>query len=496
MSGWLRSILEKIINLSNSVDNYKKDTVIQSLPSLTYVNRAKKLIEKNKLSDAKKILLKALELPQKDSLVYKYLGVVYEKNAENDAAVECYQISADLSPHDKNIWQRLGFALISTGKYEQAEKSFENADKVQPGNTDTFTGWGMALMKMKKFEDAEKKFETAVSINKYNFSAMFLCAVMEVKLEKYDKAEAKLAFLANVAPNESNTFEYARLKALKDDYASAIHYAQKSLEINSNMQPAYILLGQVYAHNSDKENSLKIFQTAFEKQLISQDLYLEWGKALFKFENYDEAKEKLKKAYEINSENIDIAANLALCCALRNEHDEAEPLIQKVLQIEPDNKEVKLANGILAYQNGDMEKAMSFFRVDDENAVNCYFMAKCQQNLSNDTKVKEYYEAAIEHNNKYVTAFIDYSKYLISKGEYAQAQRKLRKALKIDESNIELLNLMFFTSYTLVKDNICEYNIKETLSVSQKIENINPDLFEYPAQKAELEKLLQKENLN
>ena len=75
----LKKIIEQIKNISKSIDKYKKETIIQSLPTLTYVNRAKKLIEQNKFSEAEKILIDALSLPQKDALVYKYLGLVYER---------------------------------------------------------------------------------------------------------------------------------------------------------------------------------------------------------------------------------------------------------------------------------------------------------------------------------------------------------------------------------------------------------------------------------
>ena len=49
---------------------------------------------------------------------------------------------------------------------------------------------------------------------------------------------------------------------------------------------------------------------------------------------------------------------------------------------------------------------------------------------------------------------------------------------------------MFNVSYILVKDKVCEYNIKEVLAIAEKIESINPDLFEYPGQKQELINLL------
>ncbi len=491
MFDWLVLALNKIKEISGSIDKYKKDTVIQSLPSYSCVIRAKKLIEQNKIAEAKAILEKALSLPQKDALVYKYLGIVYEKLGDNTMAVQNYQMSADIEPQDKEIWKKLGFALISAGKFEQAEKSFENADKIQSSNTDTFTGWGMALMKQKKFAQAREKFMSAIKFNRYNFSAVFLCAVVEIKLEMYDKAETKLTFLANVCPNENNTFEFARLKALRNDISSAIHYARKSLEYNQNMLPAYILLGQLYADNYDKERALEYFQKAEQRNLISVNLYLEWAKVLEKFGCYDEGKLKLLKAAELDKDNLDVMANLGLCCVTRQEFDEARPLLEKVLEKDCDNSVVKQALGIIDYENGDIDKAMEFFKSNDEDCVNCYYLAKCYEKKNNDTKVKDYYESAISRNPKYLAAFIDYSKYLISKSEFDEARRKLRKALKIDENNITILNMLFFVSYVLVKDEVYEYNVKETIKIAQKIEEINSDLFEYPEQKAELEKLLQ-----
>ena len=66
----------------------------------------------------------------------------------------------------------------------------------------------------------------------------------------------------------------------------------------------------------------------------------------------------------------------------------------------------------------------------------------------------------------------------------------MRKALKTEPENVVMLNLMFYVSYILVKDNVCEYNVKETISFANSIEKIAPEKFEYPEQKLELERLL------
>jgi tetratricopeptide (TPR) repeat protein len=314
---------------------------------------------------------------------------------------------------------------------------------------------------------------------------------MEIKLEMYDKADSKLAFLANVCPNESNTFEYARLKALKDDLDNAIFYAKKSIEYNKRMLPSYVILGQIYTKKLDEENAMKYFEEAETQNLKAPNLYLEWGKSLIKFERFDEGKQKLLKAYEMDGENLEIIANLGLCCVERKEYEEAEPLLNKVLEKEPENKTVKQALGISAFENGDLERAFQIFRSDDEDSVNCFYIAKCYEQKEDDIKTRDYYEASLRINPKYIKAYVNYVNFLMSKNDFIEAQRKLRKALKYDENNIELLNLMFYTNYILVKDNYSEYNLKEAISIAEKTEKLGEDLFKYPEQKQELQWLLQ-----
>lgn len=494
MFGWLETIIQKIKSLNLSVNQYKEDTVVQSLPSFAHVNKAKKLIEKGELEKAKQTLIKAMEFPNKDALVYKYLGIIYDKEKKFDKAVAAYQISADWNPQDKIIWQKLGFALIAVGKYENAEKSFDNANRIAPGNTDTYTGWGMALMKQKKYDEAREKFSTAVKINRYNFSAMFLNAVMDMKLFDYDKAEVKLTFLANVCPNETNTYELAHLKSIKGDIESAIHYALKSVDYNPNMLPAYLLLAQLYSLKFDFETAEKYLKIAENRDLKAATLYIEWAKVLEKFDYFEAAKEKLNKVFEFEHDNKEANIHLALCNASLGQVEECRNIINLFTEDDLNNRYIKTAIGIVEYYSENPESAIDKLKqgLDDEtdDSLNYYYLAKCYEKLNNETKVKDNYETAIMKNPKYLKAFIDYSKYLIKKSDYAEAQRKLRKALKAFSDNVELLNLLFCVNYTLVKENLCEYNIKETIAIAQKIEEINPDLFEHPEKKVELSEIL------
>lgn len=490
MFNGIKKILNKIKELNVSVTEYQKDTIIQSLPVLGLVYKAKKYIESGDLDRAENILKHALDINPNNALVYKYLGTVYERKSEHVLAVENYQRSADLNPQDKIIWQRLGFSLVGIKEYERAIKSFENADKISFGSTDTYTGWGMALLRQKKWNEAKAKLQDALRADKYNFWAIYLSAKCDIELEIYGLAEIKLALLASIDPNAANIFEYARLKFIKKDYESAITFAQKSLKYNSLMIPAFVLLGFSYAHIGDIENSMKNFDIAKENGADNYDFYYSKGCALNIFGMHKQAYDELKHALEINPESSPL--ELALSCVMIDELDEGQHYVDEILKNNPESVEVKKIQGLLCYKKGHYKEAIKFLMANDDDALNCYYLAKCYETLKNYGKPREYYESALRLNPKYRNVYLDYVNYLIFREDYDSARLKLRKALKNFKDDIEFLNLLFFVSYKLVNKDVSEYNIKEMLSIVEKIEKKDSSKFNYPAERQKLMEFLAK----
>lgn len=493
MFGWIKNIKDKVKDLNVSVDTYQKETENQAIPSLAYVNRAKKLIEKSRFAEAKEVLSQALAITQKDALVYKYLGICEERLGDYTTAIEFYKKSAEFNPQDKKIWHSLGMAQVTIRDYEQAEKSFEQANKITPHNTDVQTGWGMSLMKQKKYSEALEKFTNAVKINRYNFSALLLAAIAEIRLEKYDDAQTKLDFLSTANPTEGCMYEYANLCFLKKNYDDAIKYAQRSLELNPAMLPAYLLLGKLFAMKFDYENSVKYFASAEEKNLISPILYTEWANALVRLYRFTEASEMYQKVLIEDLESVDAQAGIALCSAEAKDFEKSHDLISFVEEKQPDNIFIIEAKGLCEFAYGNTKEAIELFKkalsLDSGEFYNYFRLAKCYEKLEKKDMVKDSYEKLIKFNPEFVNTYIEYAKYLMLLDDYKDAQRKLRKAERLAPDNQEILNLLFYTSYILVKENVCEYNIKEAISIADRTQN-----FEYPELRADLEGLLRSIN--
>ena len=459
------------------------------MPNVAYVNQAKKMIEEKNYEQAQDLLYKALEVSKRDARAYKYLGKIAEYQTKYEDAVNYYEKSADINSQDKEIWLRLGMCLITVKRYENAIKAFEHADENTPMNTDVQTGWGMALMRLKKYAQARDKFLLASQISKYNYTAILLSAVMEVRLGEYDSAEMKLNFLTKVAPNESSFYEYANLKLIKSDYGDAEKYAQKSIECNKLMLPAYFVLGEVYSIQKEAALTDEIFCKALENDLDCENLRIEWGKACVRLFDFKKAKQNFEVALDKNPESENAKIGLALIFAYDNEFEK----LAEVREKNQSNVYIQEAVGLELFSQGKLEESIDMFKkafkTDPLQTYNLLNIARGYKCLNSDDKTREFYEKFVTENPKYKEGLIEYAKWLTDISDFADAKRKLQKAENIDNCDCEILNLLFYSMYRLVKENISEYNVKEAISVAEKIRTLGGD-FNYEPEKQDLEVML------
>lgn len=485
----IKEIIKEIKNLNKTVNTYKDETIVQSLPTLAMVNRAVKLFENNKFDEAKEILNKALDISDNDALIYKYLGKISEKEHDFKLAVEHFDKSSKLNPNDKEIWLKLGMCQLYSNMLDESIKSFDRANKINPMNTDIYTGRGMALMQQKKYAQALDNFTKAYQISKYNYTAILLSSVMEIRLGQYSVAEEKLNFLIKTAPNESSFYEYANLKLIQEKYDEAEIYAQKAIDVNKQMLPAYFILGKIYSIRKDTPKIEEIFTNALKVGLESSTLYLEWAKNYIKVFEFEKSRYILNNVLNLENNNIEAK----LCLALLNSYQNDFTLLDELSHKHLDNLYIQEALGVKYFSEKDFDKASELFKkaikTDKHQTYIYYELAKTYSKKNDNYKTNEYFEKFVTANPKYVNGLLEYSKWLINISDYEEANRKLRKAISLEPDNLEILNLLFFTKYTLAKNNISEYNIKEAISIANK--SLELGRFDYPKEKEELEKMLE-----
>ena len=178
--------------------------------------------------------------------------------------------------------------------------------------------------------------------------------------------------------------------------------------------------------------------------------------------------------------------------SLVNAHNGDFALLQELKEKNGENVYIQEGIGLERLAQGKYEDSIDMFkkalRTDTKQLFNYLNIARAYRTWDNKDKTREFFEKFIHECPQYFEGILEYSKWLINISDFADAQRKLRKADKLRKDDVEVMNLLFYTSYRLVKENVCEYNIKEAISIAEKTKSIGN--FDYETEKVELENLL------
>ena len=164
---------------------------------------------------------------------------------------------------------------------------------------------------------------------------------------------------------------------------------------------------------------------------------------------------------------------------------------EKNLEINPKNVVSLDYLGQICFDKQNYKEAIEFYEKElkiSAKMVGAYSkIAKAFYCDNNVEKANEYYEKSIEYMPDEISNYIEYSKALIEQKKYNPALKKLQKAHKMEDKNLDCLNLLFKVNYILAKENLSDYNIESALNIAKKIEEEYPDLFIYQEEKRDLE---------
>jgi glycosyltransferase involved in cell wall biosynthesis len=112
-------INDALVHLANSIKlnpNFHASLLLLGIMS----------IKKGKVSEAKPILLRSLELKQ-DEMAWEHLGIVetYEKNF--DKAIACFNKAIEMNPKNADFYFNLGNTLKLAGRINQAKQAYAKA---------------------------------------------------------------------------------------------------------------------------------------------------------------------------------------------------------------------------------------------------------------------------------------------------------------------------------------------------------------------------------
>ncbi len=284
------------------------------------------------LNDAQSDAQKAVDADTKIPEAHYAMGMVYKEQGKlNDAALEFKQ-SIKLDPNYSDGYTGLGLVQLAQNNPGAAANTFKQAIKVNTGDWTAHYGLGQALLNQGKTDLALKELNTA----QYQFPNSW---------------PVRLAL--------GKCFE------LQGNTVAAVSNYQASIAIKPENTAAYLGLANIRESRGDIEISISELRSGLELMPNNQDLQLRIGDQSLRVEKIDDAIKAYQAVLNTNPGNAKAADGLTTAYYMKsnkettggyfgdNDFDNALAMIDKAVQMNPNDIKLRLAQAKLRSLSGD-----------------------------------------------------------------------------------------------------------------------------------------------
>jgi predicted Zn finger-like uncharacterized protein len=259
----------------------------------------------------------------------------------------------------------LGDIHLARGHVALAEKSYAAALKLNPNFAAALAGLGEALFRSGRHAEALARFEAASQLDATQKSALIGVAKSKLSLERIEDATRVLAELSKIDPKDPIVaLWYGRaLEAAGDrDRANAVYHATiGAAPATPGLVDVYVALATLQNSRGQAEDAQKTLADAKKKLPESGPLHRALGHLALEQGRLPEAIAELKRALELDRE--DLAARFDLGVALRRSrsYDEATKVFEQVAAVDADHPGLALERGLIFEATGHAAEALKAY---------------------------------------------------------------------------------------------------------------------------------------
>jgi tetratricopeptide (TPR) repeat protein len=259
----------------------------------------------------------------------------------------------------------LGDIHLARGHVALADKAYAGALKINPNFALALTGLGEALFLSGRHAEALARFEAASQIDAGLTSAQIGVAKSKLSLERIEDATRVLGGLSKADPkNPTVALWFGRaLEAAGDrDRANAVYHATiAAAEPVPPLVDVYVALATLQNARGQAEDAQKTLAGARKKLPESGPLHRALGHLALDQGRLPEATSELKRALELDAE--DLAARFDLGVALRRSqrYEEAGQMFDRVAAADAEHPGLALERGLIFEATGHAAEALKAY---------------------------------------------------------------------------------------------------------------------------------------
>lgn len=336
-------------------------TLLMLAPAFLSAQEIDLLMLNNEYDKALQIIDSELTKNEVQPLLYLKKGIILQKRFDFTGAVKSLERANQLDSLNTNILNELGEANSSLGNYKKALPYFKILYQTDTTNSVKVLKLVRAYLNLRIYgqpfdilASAYQRDSTNLVINKQ----LALCAART----GHDDLSISL-YLKVIDLNPSDLANYTNLASVyqsKNQDIKVIETLEKGLEFFPDESVLLIRLGEFHYHLKE-----------YAKAIISYEKYLAKGDS-----------------------SPDVMKNLGICCFFEKHTKKGLYLLEKSLQVNPDDPIVGLYIGLCYEASGKLKKSIDYLKFASEIAIP-YYLSDIYHHLGNVYDLNQEYKKSI-----------------------------------------------------------------------------------------------------
>lgn len=362
-------------NYDAAIDKFKNSLAIRRYQPEVFFMWGAILAEQERFEDAiDKFRVTLRYLPKHEEALY-FWCLCLNQMGDYAHAITTARQCIELMPENPDVYVQLGHALAHTGQVDEAIANYRHALMLNEHNAEAYESWGMMLVQQEKYDDAYIRFEKALALDPNRLSVHAPWGQALVHQQRFDEAIEHLRIAHEVKPDDVNVLVHWATVAMRQgdahelvgklfdveaqnpwhpqihyllgihhlgdgQYQKAIDMLSKVIEESPDFLDAGIHLSLAYCGMGNTEDAVRSMRPFVRQHADSAKVQFFYGHTLYQHGDFSQARDKFKKAIELNPHYAEPKLGLAEMALLEGDWVDCRHWLNQLLSEATNNNAI------------------------------------------------------------------------------------------------------------------------------------------------------------
>lgn len=431
------AVAEKLIKRAESKNEFLP--MIQILFAQLYISTGR-------FSEVRQRLDNANQLNPNTALSKAIVGVLHLLDGENREAIVSFREALEMQPNNISALVNLGLLYTDTeGNTQAAITLFENALKLSPNSSTILRVLGFVYIEAGRYEDAIKVFEDASKLhNRLRPHALLGLGVVHLRLKNFSKARSYFDEFLITYP-DSITAHCPVAGAFNDEemFSQARSEVELALKTRPDLLCALNVLRQILANQGHHSQAIEILEKIIATSPNSTNYRNNLGWQLIEQERFAEAQKLAYESIDKEPQNLGTLSQIRWLSDQVGDEDSVVKLTKQLNDRIPKFDRACLWQGqafLNLHQNDDAKLAFNkYLSMASDSLIAIRNIANAYIESGQTDYGLSLLKDVVERRPNAVWTHQNYADALMGDGQFEEAIRELRAALKINSNAMEVI---------------------------------------------------------